>query len=112
MKNGTAAEAIFSAVLASHPDLPRAQYGLAIASILQGKGDRAQELFEKVVANAKRGTAVEPSILAWSYVYLGRILDMQGDRDLALSEYSAALAIADAPDTARAARAARPDFAL
>jgi len=55
------------------------------------------------VANAKRGTAVEPAILAWSYVYLGRILDMQGDRDMALTEYSAALAIADAPDTARAA---------
>jgi tetratricopeptide (TPR) repeat protein len=103
LKNGTAAEAIFTAVLASHADLPRAEYGLAIASILQGKGDRAQELFEKVVANAKRGTAVEPSILAWSYVYLGRILDMRGDRDLALTEYSAALAIADAPDTARAA---------
>ncbi len=103
LKNGTAAEAIFSAVLASHPDMPRAEYGLAIASILQGKGDRAQELFEKVVANAKRGTAVAPSILAWSYVYLGRILDMQGDRDMALTEYSAALAIADAPDTARAA---------
>ena len=83
-----------AAVLASHPDLPRAQYGLAIASILQGKGDRAQEQFEKVVAIAKRGAAVEPSILAWSYVYLGRIHDMQGDRDLALSEYSAALAIA------------------
>ena len=103
LKNGTAAEAIFTAVLASHPNLPRAQYGLAIASILQGKGERAQELFEKVVANAKRGTAVEPAILAWSYVYLGRILDMQGDRDMALTEYSAALAIADAPDTARAA---------
>jgi hypothetical protein len=103
LKNGAAAEAIFAAVLASHPDLARAEYGLAIASILQGKGDRAQELFEKVVANAKRGGAVDPATLAWSHVYLGRILDLQGERDLALIEYSAALGVVDAPGTARAA---------
>lgn len=103
LKNGAAAEAIFTAILASHPDLARAEYGLAIASILQRKGDRAQELFEKVVANAKHGGAVDPAILAWSHVYLGRILDMQDERDQALTEYNAALAVANAPDAARAA---------
>lgn len=103
LKNGKAAEAIFSAVLASHPEMARAQYGLAIASILQGKGDEAQERFEKVVAIAKGGAAVDPAILAWAHVYLGRIHDMQDDRDQALTEYSAALAIANAPDAARAA---------
>jgi tetratricopeptide (TPR) repeat protein len=103
LKNGAAAEKIFSTVLASHPDSARAQYGLAISSILQGKGDRAQEQFEKVVAIAKSGAAVDPAILAWAHVYLGRIHDMQDDRDLALTEYSAALAIPNAPDGARAA---------
>ena len=103
LKNGKAAEAIFSAVLASHPESARAQYGLAIASILQGKGDEAQERFEKVVTLAKGGAAVDPAILAWAHVYLGRIHDMQDDRDQALTEYSAALAIANAPDSARAA---------
>jgi hypothetical protein len=103
LKNGAAAEKIFSTVLASHPDSARAQYGLAISSILQGKGDRAQEQFEKVVAIAKSGAAVDPAILAWAHVYLGRIHDMQDDRDLALAEYNAALAISNAPDGARAA---------
>ncbi len=102
-KNGAAAEKIFAGVLAAHPDLARAQYGLAIASILQGKGEQAQEMFEKVVAGEKKGVAIDPAILAWSHVYLGRILDLQGDRDMALIEYGAALAIADAPDSARAA---------
>ena len=103
LKNGPAAEKIFSGVLASHPESARAQYGLAIASILQGKGDQAQEQFEKVVAMTKTGAPVDPAILAWSHVYLGRIHDMQDDRDLALAEYSAALAISNAPDAARAA---------
>ena len=103
LKNGAAAETIFAKVLTSHPDLPRAEYGLAIASILQRKGDEAQDLFEKVVANAKRGVNVAPDVLAWSHVYLGRIHDMQGDRDLALSEYNAALATPNAPDAARSA---------
>ena len=103
LKNGAAAEKIFGAVLAAHPDSARAQYGLAISSILQGKGDRAQEQFEKVVAIAKTGAPVDPAILAWSHVYLGRIHDMQDDRDMALTEYSAALAIANAPDGARIA---------
>jgi hypothetical protein len=103
LKNGAAAEKIFTAILVAHPDLARAQYGLAISSILQGKGEEAQEQFEKVVATAKHGVAVDPAILAWSYVYLGRILDLQGDRDQALTEYNAALEIANAPDSARAA---------
>ena len=46
---------------------------------------------------------VDPRILAWSHVYLGRIHDIEGDRDLALNEYRAALKVQGAPEAARVA---------
>jgi hypothetical protein len=76
--------------------------------VLSGKASRARELFENLVANRapassaakKSGETADPSILAWSHVYLGRIDDLEGDRDLALTEYRAALAVASAPEAA------------
>jgi len=105
LKNGVAAEGIFEAILATNPDLPRAEYGLAIACVLQGKASQGQEIFEHLAGESKSGDAAtaDPAILAWSHVYLGRILDLEGDRDLALAEYDAALAVAGAPEVARAA---------
>jgi len=105
LQNGAGAQQIFETILAAHPDLPRAEYGLAMASVLQGKASRAEELFEKLVQDSKAGNkaVADPSILAWSHVYLGRIHDLRGDRDLALDEYSAALAIEGAPEAAKKA---------
>jgi hypothetical protein len=105
LQNGAGARQIFETILAAHPDLPRAEYGLAMASVLQGKASRAEELFEKLVQDSKSGNmaVADPTILAWSHVYLGRIHDLRGDRDLALDEYSAALAIEGAPAAARTA---------
>ncbi|HJY87595.1 MAG TPA: hypothetical protein VKE24_12225, partial [Candidatus Acidoferrales bacterium] len=47
--------------------------------------------------------AKDPLIQSWSHVYLGRIYDVDGNRELAVSEYRAALAIEGAPETARLA---------
>ena len=102
------ATAAFTRVLERAPNQPRAVYGLAVASILQGDGAHARELFEQVVG-ATSGTtsgamvATDPLALAWSHIYLGRMNDLDGNRDQALAEYRAALAVDGAPEAARAA---------
>jgi Tetratricopeptide repeat len=107
-RNGAAAAASFERYLAAHPDDERATYGLAVASALQGKPDQARELFTKVIAAAQNPLAgpdarPDPSNLSWSHIYLGRMYDVEGKRDLAVLEYRAALVVAGAPDSARAA---------
>ncbi len=107
-RNGAAAAASFERVLASHPDDERATYGLAVASALQGKPEEARELFNKVIAAAQNplagaGAHSDPSNLSWSHIYLGRMYDVEGKRDLAVLEYRAALAVAGAPESARTA---------
>jgi tetratricopeptide (TPR) repeat protein len=107
-RNGAAAAASFERVLAAHPEDERATYGLAVASALQGKPDQARELFTKVIAAAQNplagpDTRPDPSNLSWSHIYLGRMYDVEGKRDLAVLEYRAALAVAGAPDSARTA---------
>jgi len=107
-RNGAAAAASFERVLASHPEDQRATYGLAVASALQGRPDRARELFAKVIDAAQNPLAdpsvhPDPSNLSWSHIYLGRMYDVEGKRDLAVVEYRAALAVAGAPDSAKTA---------
>jgi len=110
-KDTEAATATFQTALAKYPNDSRVVYGLAIASVLSGQGDRAKYLFEQLVsarssAPPGAGGAVEaanPSILAWSHVYLGRIHDLQDDRELAVNEYQAALTVDGAPEAARVA---------
>jgi tetratricopeptide (TPR) repeat protein len=98
------AAAAFGRVLKQAPNQPRAVYGLAVASILQGDGAHARELFEQVVS-ATSGTtsATDPLALAWSHIYLGRMNDLDGNREQAVQEYRAALAVDGAPEAARAA---------
>lgn len=111
-QDAPAATAAFEKVLAAHPEHPRALYGLAVAAVLQGDAPRAKELFQRLVRSDEEGGA--PSfpgspaermslIRAWSHVYLGRLYDMEGQRELALSEYRAALAVPGAPETAKSA---------
>jgi hypothetical protein len=107
-RNGAAAAAAFERVLASRPDDEQATYGLAVASALQGKPDQARELFTKLIAAAQNplagtGAHSDPSHLSWSHIYLGRMYDVEGKRDLAVVEYRAALAVSGAPDSARTA---------
>jgi len=107
-QDAAAAQETFEKILEKYPNDSRAVYGLAIASVLSGRAGRARELFEGLVyAPAQPGSgaqnsagAADPSILAWSHVYLGRIDDLEGERDLALAEYHSALAVRGAPEAA------------
>ena len=105
-RNGAAAAASFGRILAGHPDNLRATYGLAVASALLGQPDRARELFAKVIAaaqgsGAEAGAQPDAADLSWSHIYLGRMYDVEGKRDLAIAEYQAALAVAGASESAR-----------
>jgi tetratricopeptide (TPR) repeat protein len=107
-RNGPSAAAAFERVLAIRPNDLRATYGLAVASALLGNPDRARELFAKVIASSSSVTTgsdaqPDPANLCWSHIYLGRMYDVEGQRDLAVAEYRAALAVSGAPETARAA---------
>jgi hypothetical protein len=110
-RDAEAASATFQTAFAKYPNDSRVVYGLAISSVLSGHGDRAKDLFEQLVS--ARGLPVpssggsaepaSPSILAWSHVYLGRIHDLEDERELAVNEYQAALAVEGAPEAARVA---------
>ena len=106
-RDAAGAIAAFEKVLAKYPGQPRAVYGRAVAAVLQGDAERARELFTKLVRPATHsGAAVEKPdalIRSWSHVHLGRIYDVEGERELALSEYRAALAVEGAPEAAKSA---------
>ena len=105
-QDGAGAAQAFERILLKSPGQPRALYGLAVASVLQGDAEHARSLFEGVVAAAQADTPEmrpEPSTLAWSHIYLGRMHDLEDDREQALQEYRAALAIENASETARSA---------
>jgi tetratricopeptide (TPR) repeat protein len=101
LQDAPAAASTFEKVLEKYPNQPRALYGLAIASVLSGDATRAKDLFERLVSASDQ--KADPSVLAWSHVYLGRIHDLEGLRDLAIGEYSAALAVDGASESARVA---------
>jgi tetratricopeptide (TPR) repeat protein len=110
-KDTEAAAATFQTAFAKYPNDARVMYGLAIASVLSGEGDRAKDLFEQLVSarnSAAPGSggapmSADPSIMAWSHVYLGRIHDLEDERELAVNEYQEALAVPGAPEAARVA---------
>lgn len=110
LKDAAGAQKAFEQVLAKNPNQPRALYGMAIASILVGDADTAKKGFEKLitVSEANGGSlqsakSVDPGLVAWAHVYLGRIFDVEDDRDSAIREYRAALTVVGAPETARVA---------
>jgi len=79
-------------------DPARAYFVLAKVASLGGQMQEAQADFEKAAASAK-----DPHVIAWSHIYLGRILDIQEDRESAVAQYKAALATSDVPEDARTA---------
>jgi len=99
------ADAAFRAVLEKEPGNLRALYGAGVAAVLLRDVERAKGLFQQVIAG-KAEAQVRPADsrwLAWSHVYLGRIYDVEGKRELALTEFRAALAVPEAPQEVRAA---------
>src|SRR6202789_337907 len=80
-------------------DAARANFILARVAIMQGDVPVAQHAFGETIRLSK-----DPRMLAWSHIYLGRIYDIQDERDQAVSEYRAALTVRDGqPDTRLAA---------
>jgi hypothetical protein len=67
-------------------DRGRAFFILANVDVANKNREGALENFEKAIQETK-----DQKVVAWSHVYLGRILDMKEDREGALKEYSAAL---------------------
>lgn len=83
----------------STEDQGRAFFILARAATLAGDMQGARNYFERAVQSAH-----DPRTLAWSHIYLGRIFDLQENREQALVHYRAALQAGDpTPDTKTAA---------
>ncbi|WP_109488759.1 hypothetical protein [Occallatibacter savannae] len=99
------ASAMAHKVLASKTDTldsvaqeARANFILARVAIATGKPEEAIDDFQKTIATSK-----EPRLLAWSHIYLGRMLDLECKRPEAVSEYQAALAARDGQQDTRLA---------
>jgi len=76
----------------------RANFILARAAIATGHPEDAINDFQRTLATSK-----EPRLLAWSHIYLGRMLDLDCKRDQAVSEYTAALKVRDGQQDTRLA---------
>jgi tetratricopeptide (TPR) repeat protein len=79
-------------------DPGRALFILAEVATMNRDMEGARGYFEKALAAAH-----EPKVVAWSHVYLGRIYDLQEDREAALIQYRAALSAGEALPEAKAA---------
>jgi len=97
--NPAAAEKLANEALQSKEDVARAYFVLARVATMSGNMQGAQENFQKALDASK-----DPRISAWCHIYLGRILDLQEEREAAIAQYEAALKIGDAStDTKNAA---------
>ena len=94
------ARQILEALTRQYGPQARALYGLGVVASQQKLPEQAKEYFTQAAS-----LAVEPRLKAWSHIYLGRLLDLEGKRDAALVQYQAALAAGDsAMETQEAAR--------
>ena len=89
-RQALAAHSDSSNSLSEVADSARAEFILARAAILTGHPDQAIEGFQKTLATSK-----DPRLLAWSHIYLGRMLDLDCKRDEAVTEYKEALKTRD-----------------
>jgi hypothetical protein len=80
-------------------DQARANFILARVAIMHRDVPGAQHDFAETIRLSK-----DPRMLAWSHIYLGRIHDIEDERDEAVAEYQAALTVRDGQaDTRQAA---------
>ena len=97
--NPAGAQKLAEEALQEKEDPARAYFVLARAATMSGNMQGAQENFQKAL-NATR----DPRMAAWCHIYLGRILDLQDERENAVAQYQAALSAGDASaDTKKAA---------
>jgi tetratricopeptide (TPR) repeat protein len=79
-------------------DSARANFILARAAMMTGHPEEAINGFQKTLATSK-----EPRLLAWSHIYLGRMLDLDCKRDEAVSEYKRSAGVRDGQQDTRLA---------
>jgi len=93
----------------SHPDdtpgsiadAARAHFILARVDLMSVAPNESEDEAEKRVDDAiaqfndTLATSKDQRLLAWSHIYLGRVLDLECKRDEAVAEYNAALAVRD-----------------
>ncbi len=97
--NPAGAQKLAEEALQENQEPARAYFVLARAATLSGNMAAAQENFQKALDASK-----DPRIQAWCHIYLGRILDLQDEREAAVAQYKAALGTGEIPaDTRKAA---------
>ena len=74
----------------------RAYYGLARIAVRQNQRSQAIEYFQRTVEDNPN-----PTLTAWSHVYLGRLALASGQADKATDEYKLALAVEGASAMAK-----------
>ena len=79
-------------------DSGRALFILAEVATMTRNMDGARDYFLKAL-----GATQEPKVVAWSHIYLGRIFDLQEERDEAVGHYKAALTASQNLPEAKAA---------
>ena len=84
--------------LKANEDPARAWFVLAKVASFNGDMDTAQADFQKALQAAK-----DPHVSAWCHIYLGRILDLQEERDQAIAQYKAVVDMQDAPPESKTA---------
>jgi tetratricopeptide (TPR) repeat protein len=99
------ASAMARQVLAVHADTldavteeARANFILARADLMTGHPEEAFNGFQRTLTTSK-----DNRLLAWSHIYLGRMLDLECKRDEAVSEYKEALTVRDGQQDTRLA---------
>jgi tetratricopeptide (TPR) repeat protein len=84
--DAAAAAELAQKAIANHiADPGRAHYILAMAMVKSGKAQEAETAFQQTLTES-----AEPRLLAWSHIYLGRMLDLSCKRDEAVTEYQKA----------------------
>ena len=94
--NPAEAEKLAQQCVQANQEAGRAYFVLAKVASFKGDMEGAQSDFQKAAQSA-----TDPHVVAWSHIYLGRIYDIQGERDSAVAQYKAALATADVPADAK-----------
>jgi len=85
----------------SAADAARAHFILARVDLMSVRPNESEDDAEKSVDDAidqfnkTLTTSKDERLLAWSHIYLGRVLDLECKRDEAVAEYNAALAVRD-----------------
>jgi len=94
------AQTAFERVLSDFErDNGAAEYGLGLIASKKGDSDQAKQYFDRVIRNG----SVQPGMKVWSYIYRGRISDLECERDKAVEYYQQAIKMGDNSQNAQTA---------